>query len=179
MITKKKKLSSQKSFSLYDNIHPLSEPKDGISLKRNPKLWGQDLWRILHWATYMFPKDASRIDKLEFISFFEKIIPGILPCKKCGINFLNHLRKRPIDFESKNSLILWLSEVHNMTNESLGKPKYNSQLIFKKLARKDAKELVDRSLIKFNIFMRDHLNFGTTCFLQNYAGFLRFVYKYV
>lgn len=147
-------------------------------VERNPKLWGKHLWLILHWMTYMYPQYATRKDENEYRFFFEKIIPDIIPCKSCSVNLLNHIREYPINFKSKESLVLWLCHIHNMVNKSLKKKEYNCNQVMKKMKQENVKKQVDASLTHFNLFMRDHVNFGTTYFAQSYNIFLRIIYKY-
>ena len=151
---------------------------DHIKLERNPKLWGSHLWAILHWMTHVYPQHPSKNDEFEYSFFFEQIIPVIIPCKKCVLNYKNHILSLPINLKNRDSLVLWLCKIHNKTNKCLDKDIHNCDSLMSTTNIKKVKRRFDVSLIQFNLFMRDHVNCGTTHYVQNYANFLRFIYKY-
>lgn len=82
-----------------------------------PDKWGSDLWKLLHFITTQYEPRKKK----QFRYFFTKIVGSILPCKKCSVNYKHHLKKNPIRLESKEELIVWLFEIHNMTNTLLKK----------------------------------------------------------
>lgn len=84
-----------------------------------PDKWGGDLWKLLHFITTQYEPRKKK----EFRRFFTEIVGSILPCNKCSVNYKYHLKKNPIRLESKEELMLWLFEIHNMTNTLLKKKK--------------------------------------------------------
>jgi hypothetical protein len=61
---------------------------------------------------------------------FVKSLKYLLPCEICRINFKEHLKKLPLTDEilsSKINLVKWMIKIHNLTNETLDKPKMKTK----------------------------------------------------
>lgn len=96
-----------------------------------PKIWGQSAWFFLHSITLNYPDKPNNYDKKIYNDFFN-LLPKVLPCNICNINFQKHLNKYPIRFylDSKEILSKWLVTIHNLTNIECKKPtiSYNTFL---------------------------------------------------
>ena len=88
----------------------------------NQKIWGPHLWIALHSITFGYPLEPSENDKKNYKTFFE-LLGHILPCKICRTscyNFIHNLLPlTPERLESRNSLIKWLYEIHNLVNKKI------------------------------------------------------------
>lgn len=92
----------------------------------NPMIWGPHLWKSLHYITMSYPENPDIETKILFKDFFTDIIWKYLPCEKCRYNYKRHLDEMPLNDEilnSRNKLIYWLVDIHNIVNEETGKNK--------------------------------------------------------
>ena len=90
----------------------------------NPDIWGPHAWIFLHSITLGYPECPSDSDKRSFKNFFYSL-QGILPCKKCRNNYVQHIKKNPLTDHilcSKERVVRWLVEIHNEVNKINGKP---------------------------------------------------------
>lgn len=97
----------------------------------NPAIWGSSGWVFLHSIAESYPDYPTDYDKQTFKSFFESL-KAILPCRKCQINYKNHLNNIPLTNEvlsSNKNLNIWLSNVHNEVNKMLGKNENNRKAL--------------------------------------------------
>lgn len=84
----------------------------------NPELWGNCGWKFLHYITLAYPENPTTDDKQSVKTFFI-LLSKVLPCEKCRINYIKHLKEYPLDdavLSSKETLITWLIDVHNAVN---------------------------------------------------------------
>jgi hypothetical protein len=89
----------------------------------HPNIWGKKGWIFLHMITVNYPDEPTIDDKKNYYLFFSQL-KHVLPCNSCQLNFAQHWDKRPLteqDLESRESLILWLIDIHNMANYQNGK----------------------------------------------------------
>ncbi len=88
------------------------------------KIWGPYFWFTLHTITLSYPDKPSYENKRHFNDFFINL-QHIIPCQKCQQHYRNHITNYPIStaLDSKANLVVWLFNLHNMVNESLGKKK--------------------------------------------------------
>jgi hypothetical protein len=90
----------------------------------NTSKWGPNIWQTLHFISLGYPDNPSELDKEKYKNFF-LLFQYILPCKICSNHYSENLQKNPITdkvLSSKNNLILWVIDIHNQVNISLGKP---------------------------------------------------------
>jgi hypothetical protein len=92
----------------------------------DPNVWGKHGWIFLHSITMAYPDKPSEKDKLNYKNFFH-LLMFVLPCDVCREHFKQYISEIPIDnaLHSKKKLVEWLINIHNKTNESLGKPVLN------------------------------------------------------
>ena len=90
----------------------------------DPKIWGPYFWFTLHTITLSYPDKPSYENKRQYNDFFIGI-QNVIPCPKCQEHYKNHLSNYPIStaLDSKEHLVIWLFNMHNIVNESLGKSK--------------------------------------------------------
>lgn len=84
----------------------------------NPEIWGEHAWIFLHSITLAYPKYPTKDDKENMKNFIYSL-QFILPCNKCKKNFSDHLIKYPLTdtiLSSKETLVKWLHNLHNIVN---------------------------------------------------------------
>lgn len=88
----------------------------------NPEIWGKHAWFFLHTITLNYPKKPTQNDKRIYKHFFH-LLGHILPCEYCKYNYNLHIKKYPIEpfLNKKKHLIIWLINMHNITNNTLKK----------------------------------------------------------
>lgn len=88
----------------------------------DPKIWGPYLWFTLHTITLSYPDNPSYEIKRQFNDFFVGL-QNVIPCPKCREHYKNHILNYPISsaLDSKQHLVTWLFNLHNIVNKSLGK----------------------------------------------------------
>ena len=83
-----------------------------------PKIWGPHAWIFLHSVTMNYPDNPTHQDKKEMKDFFNSL-RYVLPCEKCSKNLQFNMMKYPLTdnmLSSRDSLVRWLIEIHNMVN---------------------------------------------------------------
>ena len=86
-------------------------------------VWGPSLWHSLHTISFNYPVNPTIKQKREYLSFF-KSLKNILPCKYCRINYVNNLKNVPLNMstmKNRETLSLWLYNLHEEINKMLGK----------------------------------------------------------
>jgi len=89
----------------------------------NPTLWGQHLWKYMHYLTLSYPDEPTTEDMNKYETFFN-MIGDYLPCEKCRIHYKGHLHEYPLTnkiLSSKDNLVYWLFNLHNIVNQTLNK----------------------------------------------------------
>ena len=102
-----------------------------------PDTWGPVVWHALHYITLGYPTNPSEEKKQKYKQFFT-LLSDVIPCSICATHYSENLLKMPLSDEvlsTKESLIKWLIDVHNVVNEMTNKPivKY-----------KDARQLIEK-----------------------------------
>ena len=90
----------------------------------NPLLWGPHLWKFMHYLTLSYPDNPSEEEKQKYKNFF-MMIGEYLPCEKCRVHYKEHKKSFPLTDEildTRTGLIKWLFDLHNIVNQSTGKP---------------------------------------------------------
>jgi hypothetical protein len=89
----------------------------------DPKKWGPHAWIFLHSVAETYPENPAHEERRHYYLFFS-LLDKVLPCVTCRNNLQNHWRVRPLDakaLSSRRNLKMWLNDLHNMVNYSLGK----------------------------------------------------------
>ncbi len=101
-----------------------------------PEVWGKHVWKALHYITLGYPENPTKEQKEKYKAFFI-LLKDTLPCSVCADHYAENLKKMPITdtvLESRESLVKWLIDFHNVVNEMKNKP------IIKYI---DARKLID------------------------------------
>lgn len=92
-----------------------------------PEIWGKYCWTFIHLIALEYPDNPNKDDKQRYYNYFIAL-QQILPCNKCRKNLGNHLKNYPINddvLSSRNNLLKWTIDIHNVVNENTNKPKLN------------------------------------------------------
>ena len=111
-----------------------------------PEVWGKHVWQSLHYITLGYPETPTSDQKQKYKAFFI-LLKDTLPCSVCANHYAENLVKMPITdtvLETKESLVKWLIDFHNVVNEMKNKPivKY-----------KDARRMIDTDTQCTDIFI--------------------------
>jgi hypothetical protein len=91
-----------------------------------PNVWGPHGWKFIHYITLGYPNNPTEKDKERYYNFFHAL-KFVIPCSICGAHFRENLEKNPINDEvlsSKEKLINWGIQMHNLVNKKNGKKVY-------------------------------------------------------
>ena len=94
-----------------------------------PNVWGPHAWKFLHFVTLGYPNNPTENDKKKYKLFF-MLLQDTLPCSICAKHFGENLKKKPLtdkDLSSKENLIYWLIDFHNVVNKMNNNKVYNRQ----------------------------------------------------
>lgn len=89
-----------------------------------PKIWGESGWEFLHFVTLGYPENPTSDDKSKYYEYFNNL-KYVLPCQKCKNNMSKHLESLPLTDDvlaTRDSLVKWGIDLHNLVNQSTGKP---------------------------------------------------------
>lgn len=95
----------------------------------NPTLWGGHLWKFMHYLTLSYPDNPTIDDQNKFRNFFN-MIGNYLPCEKCRVNYVTHHSELPLTddiLQSRDKLIFWLFDLHNIVNSETQKTKLTKE----------------------------------------------------
>lgn len=99
----------------------------------NPEIWGPHAWFFLHTITFNYPDNPNKEDKInmkDYIYSFSKIIP----CYTCKKHFMEQLKETPITdnvLNSREKLIDWMINAHNVVNKRNGKKVWTTDEVMK------------------------------------------------
>ena len=92
----------------------------------DPTVWGKYQWTAIHFTALGYPKNPTENQKKVFFTYFNKILPEILPCFKCREHLKKTLKEEhPItdkDLVDADTLFAWTVALHNVVNKRLNKP---------------------------------------------------------
>lgn len=116
--------------------------------------WGPAAWRFLHSVSFDYKSEPTDNDKEEFKNFIQSF-SNHLPCGYCREEFLNILKKFPIDkyLISKEGCVVWCYLAHHMVNIRLNKqtPKFEEvvEFYFKNMSKFRSKEELQNGITVF------------------------------
>ncbi len=94
-----------------------------------PEVWGPHGWKFIHYVTLGYPENPTPAQKEKYKAFLV-LLKDVLPCSLCANHYGENIQKLPLTDEvlnSRENLIKWGIDIHNIVNESKNKPivKYN------------------------------------------------------
>lgn len=99
----------------------------------SPNIWGPHGWKFIHYVTLAYPiNNPDDETKKNYKNFFT-MLQFVLPCKVCANHYAENLNKMPLTDEvlsSRENLVKWAIDIHNIVNVSKNKPimKYEEAL---------------------------------------------------
>jgi len=103
----------------HDKLMVPTGPNDVIG----PDRFGPSLWQGLHYITLGYPEKPTEEQKQKYKAFF-LLLKDTLPCSICANHYAENLKKMPITdkvLETRENLVKWLIDFHNVVNEMKGK----------------------------------------------------------
>lgn len=91
----------------------------------NSNIWGNGAWIFLHSITLTYPNNPTENDKKTYKSFFDTL-GYLLPCNQCSNHYNDYINSNPLDdkvLKNKETLTIWLYNLHNNVNHILNKRK--------------------------------------------------------
>lgn len=89
----------------------------------DPRLWGDNGWKFIHYITLGYPDNPTDIDKENYKTYLDKQ-KFVLPCEKCRLHYTQNLAKHPLSdyvMASRYNLFKWGVDMHNEVNIANGK----------------------------------------------------------
>lgn len=87
-------------------------------------IWGSHAWLFLHTITLNYPENPNKFDKENYKNFFENL-GNVIPCEVCKAHYKKNIKKFPIQLETRESLVKWLHNIHNLVNIKNGKEEFS------------------------------------------------------
>ena len=87
-------------------------------------IWGQHVWKALHYISLGYPDNPSEQQKQDYKQFF-LLLKTTLPCIICRNHYEENLKELPLTDEvlkNKTNLIKWVIDLHNIDNKLKGYP---------------------------------------------------------
>jgi hypothetical protein len=85
---------------------------------------GRAAWKVLHTTMARFP-DKPTQDESDALKSYVYLFARLYPCGECAEHFQQILKKYPPQTSSRSSAAAWACFVHNVVNESKGKPVFD------------------------------------------------------
>ena len=88
-----------------------------------PKIWGPPFWFVIHTIAFYYPENPTFNEKRHMFEYFQNL-QYVIPCPICRRHYAKTFQEHPITpyLDSKNSLVEWTVNLHNIVNKSKGKP---------------------------------------------------------
>jgi len=88
---------------------------------------GRATWTFLHTLAAQYPEKPTRQQRRDAASLID-ILTRMYPCGECARHFRAVVAEVPPRVASRQEFSLWMCQVHNVVNRSLGKPIFNCNL---------------------------------------------------
>ena len=106
--------SSKTNIYSYLSTTPTQQP--GLS----KAILGRNTWSLLHTIISNYPNKPSEKDKSTILAFFNSFAV-LYPCPVCSKHFKEYIIKMPTILDSRDTMQLWLCNLHNNVNKMLNK----------------------------------------------------------
>lgn len=118
----------------------------------DPTVWGPNMWAIIHMVCLQAPEKIDANVRNAYYMFFS-MMPYVLPCDKCREHWLGHIQKYPIDefLENRHDLFKWSVTMHNVVNQSLGKPEVEYEKALDHWTKVSKKQIPTANCIKTGV----------------------------
>lgn len=85
------------------------------------KLWGPDVWYVIHVIADSAPDEFTAKDTENYSQFY-KSLANVLPCPACSVHFNEFLQSNPPTFKTRMEAMYWTIKAHNHANKHTNKP---------------------------------------------------------
>jgi FAD-linked sulfhydryl oxidase len=120
-------MQEQQTPSASSNNSSMPPPPDIAEL-------GRGTWTLLHTMAAYYPdapSAAQQRDTRDFLASLGKVFP----CRWCADDFVDSMRQRPPQLDSRSAFARWLCDAHNDVNQKLGKPAFDCALVDRRWRR--------------------------------------------
>lgn len=105
-------------------------PPDGTKpLKLTKQEIGRNAWALLHSVAATYPIEPKEEDK-KYMKDFIFGLAKTFPCKICSKHFVKILQQDPIKLDTREDLVYYLCDVHNIVNKFLKKELFDCKKAF-------------------------------------------------
>jgi len=91
-----------------------------------PDVWGPPGWKFIHFVTMGYPNYPTESIKKKYYNYFHSL-KNVIPCSICASHFAENLDILPLDdnvLSSRENLVRWGINIHNIVNKKNGKKEY-------------------------------------------------------
>jgi hypothetical protein len=99
----------------FADIVKISPPSTQFPKGLDPKIWGSPAWKFIRSVVIGWDFEKQDPKKL---SDFINLLPHVLPCEKCRLNFTKVLQKYPGEpYIARREMSKWFNEVREMVRQ--------------------------------------------------------------
>jgi Erv1 / Alr family len=94
-----------------------------VAATLDPSYWGPIFWEVMYIASASFSLEPTPNEKIGFKMFFDSL-RYVLPCSKCRADYDRYLETTPLresDTRSRDTLFLWVNNLHRSISQKLNK----------------------------------------------------------
>lgn len=84
---------------------------------------------MLHSIAASYSTKPTEQDKADIINFLNSFA-SLFPCKNCGKHFKELLKENPVKNNSREELVMYMCDIHNIVNKKLGKKIFDCKKAF-------------------------------------------------
>ncbi len=91
-----------------------------------PDVWGPPGWKFIHFVTMGYPNYPTESIKKKYYDYFHSL-KNVIPCSICATHFADNLETLPLNdivLSSRENLVKWGIDIHNIVNKKNGKKEY-------------------------------------------------------
>jgi len=86
-----------------------------------PGIWGPYFWTTMHIVSLGVSKEPTAAEQEGIRNFYESL-QVVIPCPICREHYKEALKSTPIQTSSRDAVVEWVYDIHNVVNTTLGKP---------------------------------------------------------
>ncbi len=137
------------------------------------KYWGNRQWYWYHTLSYTSPEILSNTDKKLYTEIIY-LMTKLLPCPICYGHFVDYLKKNPIDFTDRKTMIEWFFTAHNFVNSSLKKKILTKEEADDIYIKNDSKELDSNYELKTinHSYLNEFIKYHAERAIYNYGPYV-------